>query len=117
MLVNCFSCWSLILFLRALQCKMLFSPSGVFYRSPLVGRRCLALEGLLGIIVVSGDGPAALEACELLLRYVSCLLRSHHTASYPQKISADEQIFVVLVSGSVNDGRIGSRSSYIFLKM
>ena len=59
-------------------------------------------EGFLRINAVSGADLASLEACELLSRHIdacSGAMSSSRMGDCPRKISVDDQIFVILVSG------------------
>ena len=62
----------------------------------------LLLEGFLGIVAESGAGLVAFKACERLSRHIGVCLEPMmlmRKEDHPQKISSDEQVFVVLVSG------------------
>jgi len=97
-LVNYFSPWSLILFLRT---KMFFPPSGVFLivkcfvEVCLVGCRCITR--FLGTVAVSSAGLAALKACELLSRLMLACSGTM-VVDYFREISSDEQVLIVLLS-------------------
>jgi len=99
-LTNCFSSRRLTLFLRTPQWREMFSPSGYSARFHLVRHRYLAPRRLLGNYCEEWFWLGCVGCMQTVVEAYSCLLKSRHKDKDSLwKISSDEQVFVVPVSG------------------